>query len=80
VTKLCGAQIFAGTTIARSLGSKGRARESSEAMVRADFFVSMSPDPFKPTLTAKAAPKKAPQIKPPKYLSIPLYAPTGELS
>jgi hypothetical protein len=80
VTKLCGAQIFGvggfkhpydivptnhtfGCFL-RSLGSKGRAREFSEAMVRADLFVSVSPDPFKPTLTAKDAPKKAPQITP----------------
>ena len=64
------------TTIARLLGSKGKERVLLAAMVRVGYLVSMSPDPP----TAKAAPKKATPIHPPKYLSIPLYASTRVIS
>jgi hypothetical protein len=90
VTKLWGAQIFGvggfkhpydiiiGTTIARLLGSKGRERVPYYRW-RPWFvvtLVSVSPDPP----TAKAAPKKATPIHPPKHLSIPLYASTRAIS
>jgi len=80
VTKLSGAQIVGvggfkhrwATTTPTTMAT---ARRDTTKMTMATEYDDDGDDP-----TAKAAPKKATPIHPPKYLSIPLYASTRAIS